>query len=43
MGVYEHTSGCTVVNIGCTEWACGLGVGDEAVERVTRNVLDRRG
>jgi hypothetical protein len=43
MGTWTHASGGTVVNVGCTEWACGLGVGDDHVERVTRNVLDRLG
>jgi hypothetical protein len=32
-----------VVTVGCTDWACGLGVGDEHVEQVTRNMLDRLG
>jgi hypothetical protein len=43
MGTWTHASGGTVVTVGCTEWACGLGVGDDHVERVTRNLLDRLG
>ncbi len=43
MGTWTHASGGTVVTIGSTDWACGLGVGDEHVERVTRNVLDGLG
>ena len=33
--------GGTVFNAGCTDWTCGVAGGDEAVRRVTRNVLDR--
>jgi len=43
MGTWTHGSGGTVVTTGCTDWACGLGVGDDDVERVTRNLLDRLG
>lgn len=43
MGTWQHSSGGTVVTVGCTDWACGLGVGDDNVERVTRNLLDRLG
>ena len=43
MGTWTHDSGGTVFTVGCTDWACGLGVGDEPVERVTRNLLDRLG
>ena len=43
MGTWTHRSGGTVVTVGCTDWACGLGVGDEHVEQVTRNMLDRLG
>jgi hypothetical protein len=43
MGTWQHASGGTVMNVGCTDWACGLGVGDDDVERVTRNLLDRLG
>jgi hypothetical protein len=39
MGV--HTPGGTVFTSGCTEWAWGLAERDPAVERVTRNLLDR--
>ena len=37
MGTY--TRGGTVFTVGCTDWAYGLG--DPAVARITRNVLDR--
>jgi hypothetical protein len=37
----SYTRGGTVFTTGCTDWAHGLG--DPAVERVTRNVLDRLG
>ena len=43
MGTWTHASGGTVVTTGCTDWACGLGVGDDDVEQVTRNLLDRLG
>ena len=43
MGTWTHASGGTVVTVGCTDWACGLGVGDDDVEQVTRNLLDRLG
>jgi len=36
-----YTCGGTVFTTGCTDWVHGLG--DPAVERVTRNVLDRLG
>jgi len=42
MGLY--TRGGTVFTTGCTEWCRGLGGlngGDRAVQRITRNVLDR--
>jgi hypothetical protein len=39
MGVY--TRGGTVFTAGTTDWAHGLRGGDEVVERITRNVLDR--
>jgi hypothetical protein len=39
MGVYAR--GGTVVTVGSTDWAHGLRGGDAAVERITRNVLDR--
>jgi hypothetical protein len=39
LGVY--TRGGTVVTTGCTEWVRGLEGRDPAVERITRNVLDR--
>lgn len=36
-----YTQGGTVFTTGCTEWARGLAGHDPAVERITRNVLDR--
>lgn len=36
---FEHPGGGTVVNAGVTDWA--LGLGDPAVARITRNVLER--
>ena len=36
-----YTRGGTVVTTGSTDWAHGLRGGDEAVERITRNILDR--
>jgi hypothetical protein len=36
---FDRPSGGTVFNAGVTDWADGLG--DPAVERITRNVLDR--
>lgn len=39
MGSYER--GGTVFTTGCTEWVRGLEGRDPAVERITRNVLDR--
>jgi hypothetical protein len=39
LGVY--TRGGTVLTTGCTEWVRGLQGHDPAVERITRNVLDR--
>jgi hypothetical protein len=36
-----YTRGGTVFTTGCTEWVRGLEGRDAAVERVTRNVLDR--
>ena len=40
---WTHASGGVVFTTGCTDWACGLGVGDDDVEQVTRNLLDRLG
>ena len=39
--VFTTPAGGTVFNAGCTDWADGLG--DTAVERITRNVLERLG
>lgn len=37
----NYTRGGTVFTTGCTDWSNGLKSGDEIVERITRNVLDR--
>jgi hypothetical protein len=39
LATFETSGGGTVFNAGVTDWTHGLG--DPAVERVTRNVLDR--
>lgn len=39
LGVYQR--GGTVVTTGCTNWTDGLRGRDPAVERITRNILDR--
>lgn len=39
LGVY--TRGGTVFTAGTTDWSHGLQGGDQAVEQITRNVLDR--
>jgi hypothetical protein len=39
MGLYER--GGTVLTTGTTDWAHGLRGGDPAVERITKNILDR--
>jgi hypothetical protein len=39
MGLY--TRGGTVFTAGTTDWAHGLQGGDETVQRITRNLLDR--
>jgi hypothetical protein len=39
LGLYER--GGTVFTAGTTDWAHGLRGGDPAVERITRNILDR--
>jgi hypothetical protein len=36
-----YAKGGTVVTVGSTDWAHGLRGGDEVVERITRNILDR--
>ncbi|MDQ2678330.1 MAG: maleylpyruvate isomerase family mycothiol-dependent enzyme, partial [Actinomycetota bacterium] len=41
LGEWTHASGGTVVTVGCTDWAYGLG--DLTVARITRNVLRRLG
>lgn len=37
----SYTRGGTVITSGCTEWVRGLSGHDPAVERITKNVLDR--
>lgn len=39
----SYTRGGTVVTVGSTDWAHGLRGKDPAVERITRNILDRLG
>ena len=39
MGLYQRNG--TVFTVGSTDWAHGLRGGDEVVERITRNVLER--
>jgi hypothetical protein len=41
LGVFTTEAGGTVVNVGVTDWAYGLE--DPAVDRITRNALDRLG
>jgi hypothetical protein len=36
-----YTAGGTVVTSGCTDWAYGVAGGDELVQRITCNILDR--
>jgi len=36
-----YTRGGTVVTTGCTEWVRGLQGKDPAIERITRNIVDR--
>ena len=42
-GTWTTPAGGVVVTTGCTDWACGLGVGDVDVEKVTHNILRRLG
>lgn len=39
MGIYQR--GGTVITVGTTDWAHGLGGGDPTIGRITKNVLDR--
>jgi hypothetical protein len=39
--LWYDTRGGTVVTVGSTDWSHGLGGNEPAVERITRNVLDR--
>jgi hypothetical protein len=41
VGCFDVAGGGTVFNAGCTDWTYGLSGGDDAVRRITRNVLDR--
>jgi hypothetical protein len=41
LGVVEEPGRGTIVNVGVTDWTYGLVGRDPAVERITRNVLDR--
>ena len=41
LGIYTVENGGTVVTAGTTDWAHGLRTPDPAVERITKNVLDR--
>jgi hypothetical protein len=43
LGTYTRPGGGTVVTAGTTDWSHGLKGRDAAVERITRNVLDRLG
>ena len=38
-GTWTTPAGGVVVTTGCTDWTCGLGVGDTDVETVTHNIL----
>ncbi|KAI9005710.1 hypothetical protein DFJ74DRAFT_759737 [Hyaloraphidium curvatum] len=40
-GTWTHASGGVVVTSGCTDWPCAVGVGDETVDRVTRNIIGK--
>jgi hypothetical protein len=41
VGCMQVPGAGTVFNAGCTDWTYGIAGGDEAVCRVTRNVIDR--
>ena len=41
VGCFTVPGGGTVFNAGCTDWTYGIEGGDPAVQRVTRNVLER--
>jgi len=41
VGCFTVPGGGTVFNAGCTDWTCGIEGGDDAVRRVTANVLAR--
>ena len=43
MATFTRRGGGTVFNAGVIDWSFGLKHGDPAVERITRNVLDRLG
>lgn len=41
LGVYQRNGGGTVFTCGSTDWSHGLRGGDPAVDRITRNILQR--
>ena len=41
LGIYQRSG--TVITAGSTDWAHGLRGGDEIVERITRNVIEKLG
>lgn len=43
LGTYTVPSGGTVVTSGSTDWAHGLRGGDPAIERITKNIIDKLG
>jgi len=43
LGTYTVPSGGTVVTAGSTDWAHGLRGGDPAIERITKNILEKLG
>lgn len=40
-GTWTTQAGGVIVTTGCTDWVCGLGVGDTDVEAVTHNILQK--
>lgn len=40
-GTYVSPAGGTVITTGCTDCAHGLAEGDDQIEQITRNILDR--
>jgi hypothetical protein len=41
VGCFQVPGGGTVFNAGCTDWTYGIAGGDDAVRRITKNVLER--